>query len=177
MLLQKQQLLTKINDLKNGDDKHHEWIKTNLIALAPERKALDRAGLEFHTVVTYGDEIVDASYFRITNDEELERYIDNYIINDILTGRAKDYDLPEDFDADLLEEKIEFCETSFQTITGRVSAEVSFKVPQNIYNDWCLDELNVEEIADYCERHFEENNTNLEIVYYHDIVDVVRGER
>lgn len=64
-------------------------------------------------------------------------------------------------------------QTEFITISGRVSAQVEFKVPANLYTKYKNGEVDVDILADYCERHFQSDNTEVEIIYYDDIQTVV----
>ena len=59
------------------------------------------------------------------------------------------------------------------TLSGRVSCEISFEVPAEVFAQYKRGEIHMDEIADYCFRNFEEDNTTVEVCYYDEIQEIV----
>ena len=93
-------ILKVINSLKTGTNKDHNYLTSRLSGLLPTLEAMKEEGFKFH------DNVVSSWKFDMDDVEELERYIDNYTMNEICFGYPADFDVPEDFDRHMLTEDL-----------------------------------------------------------------------
>ena len=104
-------ILTSIGFLKSGENKDHSYLTKCLNKLLPFLEAMKEEGFSFQHIVSVGfivdiDNVVSDWKFDMDDLEELERFIDNYTVNEICYGRPKDFDLPDDFDRHMLTEDL-----------------------------------------------------------------------
>ena len=110
MTLTKQQvnnlILSSIGFLKSGTNKDHNYLTKCLSKLLPFLEAMKEEGFSFQHIVSVEDKVVSDWKFDMDDVEELERFIDNYTVNEICFGHPLDFDLPEDFDRHMLTEDL-----------------------------------------------------------------------
>ncbi len=92
--------------LKSGSNKDHNYLTKCLNKLLPVLEAMKEEGFSFQHIVSVEDNVVSDWKFDMDDVEELERYIDNYTVNEICFGYPADFDLPEDFDRHMLTEDL-----------------------------------------------------------------------
>lgn len=95
-----------IDFLKSGSNKEHNYLTQCLNKLLPILSDMKEAGFSFQHIIKVDDQVVSDWKFDMDDVEELERYIDNYTINEICFGYPADFDLPEDFDRHMLTEDL-----------------------------------------------------------------------
>ena len=95
-----------IDFLKSGSNKDHNYLTKCLNKLLPVLEAMKEEGFSFQHIVSVEDNVVSDWKFDMDDVEELERYIDNYTVNEICYGSPEDFDLPEDFDRHMLTEEL-----------------------------------------------------------------------
>jgi hypothetical protein len=99
-------ILTSLDFLKSGTNKEHSYLASNLNKLLPTLDAMKSAGFSFQHIITAHNKVVSNWKFDMNDVEELERFIDNYTMNEICFGYPDDFDLPEDFDKHSLTEDL-----------------------------------------------------------------------
>ena len=99
-------ILSVINLLKSGDNKDHNYLASQLNDILPSLKIAKEEGYSFHHVIKANGNVVSSWKFDMDDLDELERFIDNYNVNDICFGSPEDYDLPEVFDKHSLNEEL-----------------------------------------------------------------------
>ena len=99
-------ILTSLDFLKSGSNKEHNYLASCLNKLLPILDAMKDEGFSFQHVIKAHDKIVSDWKFNMNDIEELERFIDNYTMNEICFGYPADFDLPEDFDKHSLTEDL-----------------------------------------------------------------------
>lgn len=99
-------ILTSISFLKSGSNKDHIYLTECLNKLLTTLVAMKEKGFSFQHIVSVEDNVVSDWKFDMDDVEELERYIDNYTVNEICFGYPADFDLPEDFDRHMLTEDL-----------------------------------------------------------------------
>jgi len=72
---------------------------------------MKKEGFSFQHIVSVEDNVVSDWKFDMDDVEELERYIDNYTMNEICFGYPADFDLPEDFDRHMLTEDLQIVQS------------------------------------------------------------------
>ena len=97
-------ILTSLDFLKYGTNKEHSYLASRLNKLLPVLEAMKEKGFSFQHIIKVDDHVVSDWKFDMDDVEELERYIDNYTMNEICFGYPADFDLPEDFDRHMLTE-------------------------------------------------------------------------
>lgn len=110
MTLSQQQIndliLTSLDFLKSGTNKEHSYLTSCLNKLLPVLDAMKEEGFSFQHIVKVEDNVVSNWKFEMNDIEELERYVDNYTMNEICFGYTADFDVPEDFDRHMLTEDL-----------------------------------------------------------------------
>ena len=97
-------ILTAIGFLKSGANKDNIYLSERLNELLPVLKDMKKEGFLFHHTIKAENEIISDWKFDMDDIEELERFIDNYTINEICFNSPKDFNLPEAFDKHSLSE-------------------------------------------------------------------------
>ena len=99
-------ILTSLDFLKSGENKEHSYLASRLNKLLPVLDVMKEKGFSFQHIIKADDQVVSDWKFDMDDVEELERYIDNYTVNEICFGYPADFDLPEDFDRHMLSEEL-----------------------------------------------------------------------
>jgi len=99
-------IMLTINSLKSGDNKDHNYLASLLNDILPSLKTAKEEGYSFQHVIKADGNVVSSWKFDMDDLDELERFIDNYTVNDICFGSPQDYDLPEVFDKHSLNEEL-----------------------------------------------------------------------
>ena len=90
MTLSQQQIndliLTSLDFLKYGTNKEHGYLTSRLNKLLPILSEMKEEGFSFQHIVSVEDNVVNDWKFDMDDLEELERYIDNYTVNEICYG-------------------------------------------------------------------------------------------
>ena len=97
---------TSIDFLKSGSNKDHNYLTKCLNKLLPSLEVMKEAGFSFQHIIKVDDHVVSDWKFDMDDVEELERYIDNYTMNEICFGYPADFDLPTDIDRHSLTEDL-----------------------------------------------------------------------
>ena len=90
-------ILTSLSILKDGSNKEHGYLTSRLNKLLPILSEMKEEGFSFQHIVRVEDKVVSDWKFDMDDIEELERFIDNYTVNEICFGYPADFDLPDDF--------------------------------------------------------------------------------
>ena len=110
MTLSQQQIndliLISLDFLKYGTNKEHSYLASRLNKLLPVLEAMKEKGFSFKHIIKVDDQVVSDWKFDMDDVEELERYIDNYTMNEICFGYPADFDLPTDIDRHSLTEDL-----------------------------------------------------------------------
>ena len=77
---------TSISFLKDGSNKEHGYLTSRLNKLLPILSEMKEEGFSFQHIVSLEDNVVNDWKFDMDDVEELERYIDNYTVNEICYG-------------------------------------------------------------------------------------------
>tara|TARA_B100001989_G_C24454995_1_gene421113 strand:+ start:152 stop:502 length:351 start_codon:yes stop_codon:yes gene_type:complete len=99
-------ILSSIDFLKSGSNKDHNYLTKCLNKLLPALEAMKEDGFSFQHIIKADDNVVSNWKFDMDDVEELERFIDNYTMNEICFGYPADFDLPADFDRHMLTEDL-----------------------------------------------------------------------
>ena len=79
-------ILTSLSLLKDGSNKEHDYLTSRLNKLLPILSEMKNEGFSFQHIVSVEDNVVNDWKFDMDDVEELERYIDNYTVNEICYG-------------------------------------------------------------------------------------------
>ena len=79
-------ILTSLGFLKSGENKEHSYLASRLNKLLPTLLEMKNEGFSFQHIVSVEDNVVNDWKFDMDDVEELERYIDNYTVNEICNG-------------------------------------------------------------------------------------------
>jgi len=99
-------ILTSLSFLKSGENKEHSYLASRLNELLPILSEMKNEGFSFQHIIKAHNQVVSDWEFDMDDVEELERFIDNYTMNEICFGYPADFDLPADFDRHSLTEDL-----------------------------------------------------------------------